>query len=89
MDRKGDFFFKFKFKRLKTQCFSVFSESGPLPNLDAQKNLAFRQRETPIISAHPETTVPPVRHAGRPCLGPALLNKRTGPGRVQLLNRIL
>ena len=39
---------------LKTQRFSLFSETGPRPNLAAQKKLAFCRRKTPIHFARPE-----------------------------------
>ena len=51
----GHFFFKFKSGGLKTQRFSMFSETDPLPNLAAQKKLAFCRRKTPIHFARPET----------------------------------
>ena len=57
---KGDFFFKFKFGWLKTQRFALFFESSPLPNLDAQKKLAFRRRETPINLAGRKQCEPPL-----------------------------
>ena len=51
----GHFFFKFKSGGLKTQRFSMFSATGPVPNLAAQKKLAFCRRETPIHFARPAT----------------------------------
>jgi len=51
----GHFLFKFKSGGLKTQRFSLFSETGPRPNPAAQKKLAFRRRKTPIHFARPET----------------------------------